>query len=59
MPFITLTPSEVIKKVTIGNGKEIEVKGKLNCKTPGFVYVLWSMKAPEQGSEKWIAQIIF
>ena len=47
-PFITLKPSEVIKKVTIGNGKEIEVKGKLNCKTPGFVYVLWSMKAPEK-----------
>ena len=47
-PFITLKPSEVIKKVTIGNGKEIEVKGKLNCKAPGFVIVLWSMKAPEK-----------
>jgi hypothetical protein len=47
-PHITSRPSEVIKKVRLGTGVEIEVKGRMNCKTPGFIYVLWSKKAPEK-----------
>ena len=47
-PFITSRPNEVIKFVTIHNtGQRIPVEGRINCKTQGgFLYLLWSSKAP-------------
>ena len=48
-PYITSRPAEVIKKVKLqSTGQEILVEGKLNCKTRGFLYLLWSRKAPDQ-----------
>ena len=36
-------------KVKVQNaGQEIQVEGQLNCKTQGFLYLLWSRKAPDQ-----------
>ena len=29
-------------------GKEIPVQGRINCKTEGFLYLLWSEKNPEK-----------
>ena len=49
-PFIPSRPNEVIKSVTIHNtGQKIPVEGRLNCKTKGgFLYLLWSRKAPSK-----------
>ena len=45
--YITTTPSEVVKSVRIFNaGRDIPVQGTLNCKTEGFLYILWSAKRP-------------
>ena len=45
--YITSTPREIVKSVRIYNaGGEIPVQGRLNCKTEGFLYVLWSAKKP-------------
>ena len=45
---MTSRPNEVVKYVTIHNtGQKIPVEGRLNCKTQGgFLYLLWSKKAP-------------
>ena len=44
---ITSKPAEVIKYVTVHNTKQrIKVEGKINCKTKGFLYMLWSRKMP-------------
>ena len=47
-PYITSSPSQVIKKVTLfSTGKEILIEGSINCKTTGgYLYLLWSSKAP-------------
>ena len=47
-PFITSRPNEVVKFVTIHNTRQkIPVEGKINCKSKGgFLYLLWSSKAP-------------
>ena len=46
--IITSRPNEVVKSVTIHNTNQIiPVEGKINCKTRGgFLYMLWSRKAP-------------
>jgi hypothetical protein len=46
--FITSRPAQVIKSVKINStGMVIPVEGRLNCKTKGgFLYLLWSAKAP-------------
>ena len=47
-PFITSRPAEVVKKIKLFSNKEIIVDGKINCRTRGFLYMLWSTKAPEK-----------
>ena len=46
--YITKTPREVVKEVRIFNaGRDIPVQGRINCKTEGFLYILWSAKRPD------------
>ena len=47
-PFITSRPNEIIKSVTLhSTGEVVPVEGRLNCKSQGgFLYLLWSSKAP-------------
>ena len=47
-PYTTSRPAEVIKTVTIANTNTVvPVEGKITCKTTGgFIYLLWSSKAP-------------
>ena len=49
-PFITSSPSQVIKKVTLFiTGRQIIIEGSINCKTTGgYLYLLWSSKAPSK-----------
>ena len=45
--FITSKPSQIIKEVSVQNtGQKIKVEGKINCKSRGFLYLLWSRKVP-------------
>jgi hypothetical protein len=46
--YITSRPAEVVKSVTItSTNVVIPVEGSINCKTTGgFLYLLWSSKAP-------------
>ena len=45
--YLTTTPGEVVRKVWVYNvGEDIPVQGRLNCKTVGFLYLLWSAKDP-------------
>ena len=47
-PFVTATPNQVIKSVTITSTKEeIPVEGRITCSTKNFLYMLWSSKDPE------------
>ena len=40
---------DVVRNVRVFNaGKEIPVQGRINCKTVGFLYLLWSEKNPEK-----------
>ena len=43
--YLTPTPRDVVRKVRVFNvRKEIPVQGRINCKTVGFLYLLWSEK---------------
>jgi hypothetical protein len=46
--YITSRPAEIVKSVTItSTNTVIPVEGNINCKTTGgFIYLLWSSKAP-------------
>ena len=47
--YLTSTPREVVRKVRVYNmGEDIPVQGHLNCKTEGFLYLLWSAKNSEK-----------
>ena len=47
-PFVTATPNQVIKSVTIPSTKEeIPVEGRITCSTKNFLYMLWSSKDPD------------
>ena len=47
-PFVTATPNQVIKSVTIPSTKEeIPVEGRITCSTQNFLYMLWSSKDPD------------
>ena len=42
-----MRPEEVVRKVTIYNtGEVIPIRGRMDCKTMGFLYLVWSLKDP-------------
>ena len=45
--IITPRPEEVVREVRVYNtGEDTLVQGRINCKTEGFLYLLWSSKNP-------------
>ena len=45
--IITSRPAEIVREVTIYNtGEKIPIKGRMDCKTRGFLYLVWSNKDP-------------
>ena len=47
--ILTSRPKEIVREVRVYNtGEDIPVQGRLNCKTEGFLYLLWSSKNLEK-----------
>lgn len=47
--IIMSRPEEVVREVRVYNtGEDIPVQGRINCKTEGFLYLLWSSKNPSK-----------
>ena len=46
--ILTTRPEEVVREVTIYNtGEKISIRGRMDCKTRGFLNLVWSQKDPK------------